>query len=379
MSDDGAQNGHPRLLGIFAHPDDETFSAGGTLAKYAAGGAEAMVVSFTRGEAGQIRNAREATRRTLGQVRELELRDACLKLGVRNVTCLDYPDGALAELASSTIVGEIVGLIRSFRPDIVFTMGDEGELAHPDHSAVSEAVIVACRAAGNGKQYKNQLKGDVKAHAPERLYRSVFPRNRLLLMDHLVKWLQERKNRFRGSTDYVNGLTLFASESSSLGYHSDDLEVGWYPPGFYVVEQGEPATSLFLILSGKAEVVREDADGGTRAVSEIGPGEFFGEEGLATGNPRNASVIALESVTCLVLSPRDYEDQAEPELQGISATTEIDVSDFVTQKMAAIASHRSQYPVSIDMFPHDTMVEMLGREYFVKVVPNGSMETDLST
>jgi LmbE family N-acetylglucosaminyl deacetylase len=41
-----------RLLGIFAHPDDEIFCIGGTLAKYITGGAEAMVVSFTRGEAG---------------------------------------------------------------------------------------------------------------------------------------------------------------------------------------------------------------------------------------------------------------------------------------------------------------------------------------
>jgi len=73
----------PSLLAVFAHPDDETFCAGGTLAKYAADGAEIMVVSATRGDAGQIRDARAATRRTLGQVRERELRLACERLGVR--------------------------------------------------------------------------------------------------------------------------------------------------------------------------------------------------------------------------------------------------------------------------------------------------------
>ena len=58
-----------RLLCVLAHPDDEVFCAGGTLAQAAALGIETMVVSATRGEAGQIQDARIATRRTLGQVR----------------------------------------------------------------------------------------------------------------------------------------------------------------------------------------------------------------------------------------------------------------------------------------------------------------------
>jgi LmbE family N-acetylglucosaminyl deacetylase len=61
------------LLGVFAHPDDETFCAGGTFARYAKDGAEVMVVSATRGEAGQIRDARVGTRRTIAAVRETEL------------------------------------------------------------------------------------------------------------------------------------------------------------------------------------------------------------------------------------------------------------------------------------------------------------------
>src|SRR5260221_13414681 len=51
-----------RILGVFAHPDDESFCAGGTFAKYVATGAEVMVVSATRGEAGQIRMPSVATR-----------------------------------------------------------------------------------------------------------------------------------------------------------------------------------------------------------------------------------------------------------------------------------------------------------------------------
>src|SRR5712692_6231046 len=78
-----------RLLAVFA--------VGGTLAKYAARGDEAMVFSATRGQAGQIRDASAATRHTLGSVRDQELRRACAILGVQHVVCADYMDGALRE------------------------------------------------------------------------------------------------------------------------------------------------------------------------------------------------------------------------------------------------------------------------------------------
>ena len=70
--------GHRRLLGVFAHPDDETFCAGGTFAGYAARGAEVMVISATRGQAGQIRDAAVGTRRTIGAVRRAGT-TACLR------------------------------------------------------------------------------------------------------------------------------------------------------------------------------------------------------------------------------------------------------------------------------------------------------------
>src|SRR5260370_10678623 len=84
-----------RILGVFAHPDDESFCAGGTFAKYVATGAEVMVVSATRGEAGQFRMPHVATRRTLRAVREEELHLACQRLGLQLPRCLDHMDGTL--------------------------------------------------------------------------------------------------------------------------------------------------------------------------------------------------------------------------------------------------------------------------------------------
>jgi LmbE family N-acetylglucosaminyl deacetylase len=78
----------PRLLAVFAHPDDETFCAGGTLAQKVAAGWEVMVVSATRGQAGQIRDPQAATRRTLGQVREHEFYAACEQLVSATHGCL---------------------------------------------------------------------------------------------------------------------------------------------------------------------------------------------------------------------------------------------------------------------------------------------------
>src|SRR6476659_945201 len=114
-----------RLLGVFAHPDDEVFCVGGTLAQWAEAGGETMIISATRGEAGQIQDARAASRGTLGAVREQELRAACARLGVRRVECLDYGDGTLAEVDGATLAGHVATYIRDFQPDIVVTFGPD--------------------------------------------------------------------------------------------------------------------------------------------------------------------------------------------------------------------------------------------------------------
>ena len=102
-------------MGVFAHPDDEIFCAGGTIAAAVEAGAEAMVVSATRGEAGQIRDAAAATRATLAEVREAELREACRHLGVQHVRCLDHIDGTLAELDRPQLVAELGAVIDDVR------------------------------------------------------------------------------------------------------------------------------------------------------------------------------------------------------------------------------------------------------------------------
>ena len=83
MMDEGSGSAR-RLLGVFAHPDDEVFCAGGTMAQVAGTGAEVMIVSATRGERGQIRDHAAATRRTLGAV--LWVTVALTSLGLQALT-----------------------------------------------------------------------------------------------------------------------------------------------------------------------------------------------------------------------------------------------------------------------------------------------------
>jgi LmbE family N-acetylglucosaminyl deacetylase len=369
-----------KLLGIFAHPDDETFCAGGTLAKYADRGAEAMVVSATRGEAGQIRDARAATRRTLGEAREQELQAACKVLGVQHAACLDYVDGTLQD-QKSRLHDDLLTLFGRFRPDVVITFGDDGAYGHPDHIAISQATTAAVEQAVAGS-----------LPAPKRLYHSHFPRSRLLLAERLSHWLVDLHERFKGTSEFAHALSLFAEESTTLRYACDFIDINWFPPGIAIIEQGEPPSGLYLVLSGEADVVREEEDGTRRHLARVGPGEFFGELGMAKGTARSADVIAVDAVTCLVLSPgapTEFRGRGEDARfltsSGQSgsgpresvATTAIDVSEYVSRKIEAIAAHRSQFPINPSMFPPSMLQDMFATEYFLRVHPPIEPETEL--
>jgi LmbE family N-acetylglucosaminyl deacetylase len=381
-----------RILAAFAHPDDEVFCAGGTLALHAARGAEVMVVSATQGEAGQIRDAQVATRRTLGSVRAQELQLSCKRLGVQHAVCLDYGDGKLQDSDPLPLTKHLTHIIRSFRPDVVITFGPDGAYGHPDHVAISKLTTRAFHLAGEGAQFPEQLEEGLSPHAPGRLYYSFFPRSRRLLATRLVQWLTEFEQQFHGTIEFAHALLLFAEEAALLGYSSDDVGIQWFPKGFYIIEQGEPATKLYLVLSGQADVIREEADGTQCTRATIGPGEFFGDRGLAYHKPREAHVVAREDVTCMILSPHaptgfegrgagaaPSEDAGEglPAEVETGATTRIDVSAFVEQKVAALSAYRTQFPLEPEMFPMPMLREVFSCEYFVRAHPPVEMESSL--
>lgn len=381
-----------RILAIYAHPDDECYCSGGTLAKYHALGAETMVISATRGQAGQINDTYRTTRRTLGEQRKNELMQSCKQLGVDHVECWDYLDGGLEQADQQQLIGDIVYSIRKFRPHIVITFGLDGAYGHPDHVAIGRATTMAFQIAGNPSSYPSQISESVFVHKPDRLYHAHFPNREVLLLEELAYWLVARKDHFQGTLDFVHGLSLFAEESTMLHYTNDFIEVKWFPPGFCIIEQGETSDNLYVILSGTVDVQKEDHNGELTHVDDLTVGEFFGEIGIATQHTRNAYVIAKEPVTCFVLSPgkptkyagrgtgaihsNSYVDDQPIEDTGL-ATHVIDVTDYVMEKISAIAEHRTQYPIKPDMFPLDMLQRLFGHEYFVQIYPESPLETRL--
>jgi dephospho-CoA kinase len=124
------------LLGVFAHPDDETFGPGPTLARCADAGLDVHLVCATGGEAARHRGGHADPDR-LRRHREAELREACLVLGVRSLELLRERDGSLRP-DDPAGAARIAGAIRRTRPDAIVTFGPDGVSGHPDHRAIHE-------------------------------------------------------------------------------------------------------------------------------------------------------------------------------------------------------------------------------------------------
>ena len=132
-----------RVLGVFAHPDDDVFSIGGTLALHASD-VDTTLAFCTSGENGPIWVEGIATRETLGDVREREQAAAmdALGVGTRSVF-LRYPDGGLMDVVRDELTDRITNMVREVRPHVVVTFGADGLTSHPDHVRAGEATFEA--------------------------------------------------------------------------------------------------------------------------------------------------------------------------------------------------------------------------------------------
>jgi LmbE family N-acetylglucosaminyl deacetylase len=141
------------LLAIFAHPDDETFGAGGALALAAASGVPTWLVCATDGDLGGVEGARELD----PELRRGELRCAMTALGVAEPLFLGYgdsgmegwakPQGCLALAPADEVVERLVAIIRDLRPATILTFDPGGIYGHPDHVAISAHATAAFRRA----------------------------------------------------------------------------------------------------------------------------------------------------------------------------------------------------------------------------------------
>ena len=135
------------LMAIYAHPDDEAFGTGGTLAKYASEGVAVHLVTATLGEAGQVANPALKLTQPLSARREQELRCACECYGIKQLHLLGYIDGQTTVAPQSGAVYKIVKLLREIKPQVGISFGPEGIYGHYDHLAVHRWATAAVELA----------------------------------------------------------------------------------------------------------------------------------------------------------------------------------------------------------------------------------------
>ena len=133
------------LLGVWAHPDDESYLSAVTMNRVVNAGGRVVLATATRGE----RGGTASDPRLLAEIRERELRTAMSILGVDDVRLLGYGDGECADAERDEAMRSIADLIEDVHPDVVVTFGPDGITHHPDHVAVSSWTTAAAAAVGH--------------------------------------------------------------------------------------------------------------------------------------------------------------------------------------------------------------------------------------
>jgi len=205
------------LLAVTAHPDDETFGMGGTLALYASRGVKVHLVCATRGEVGEAREEFMQGHKTVAELRVSELDCAAKVLGLSGVHLLDYRDSgmpntadnhhprALAAQPVEKVAEELIDLIRSLKPQVVITFDPIGGYHHPDHIAIHRATVEAFHAAGDARR------GKLPPWQPAKLYFNTMPHGYIRLAVKLLPLFGQDPRKF-GSNHDIDLTEIAASD-----------------------------------------------------------------------------------------------------------------------------------------------------------------------
>ncbi len=215
-SQKGSANG--TLLAVLAHPDDESFGMGGTLALYARRGCKVYLVCATHGESGTVDPEYLEGYSSIGEMREVELRCAAEQLGLEQVYFLGYRDSgmpgtpdnenpaALVGHSLDEVAGKIVKHIRSVKPDIVLTFDPVGGYRHPDHIHIHQATNLAFERSDDASFHPESG----SPFKPRALYYSVFPHRFLRIVTRLMPLVGADPRRWGRNKDIdLKALTAF--------------------------------------------------------------------------------------------------------------------------------------------------------------------------
>lgn len=196
------------LLSVLAHPDDESFGMGGTLAKYAGQGVDVHLICATRGEAGEVDPEYLESFSSIAELREQELRCAVEQLGINSVYLLPYRDSgmtgskdnenplALMNAPLEQVAGEIAEYIRKIKPQVVLTFDPIGGYRHPDHIFIHQAATRAFSLAGD-----SDFKSDSPVFQPTRLFYHTIPKYFIRFNVRLLKLLGKDPKKYGRNKD----------------------------------------------------------------------------------------------------------------------------------------------------------------------------------
>lgn len=198
------------LLAVLAHPDDETFGMGGTLAKYAHENADVYLICATRGEVGEMDEEFLEGFNSPAQRREYELHCAAKNLGLKEVIFLNYRDSGMIGSENNQhpdslyaadldkVTEDIVQNLRKLKPDVVLTFDPIGGYRHPDHIKIHEATVKAVKLAADEdyKDEKNQEPFQIK-----KLYFHSIPKNFIRMTVTLWRFLGKDPRKFGKNQD----------------------------------------------------------------------------------------------------------------------------------------------------------------------------------
>lgn len=203
------------LLATMAHPDDESFGPGGTLARYAAEGVEVHICTLTDGAAGTadpdcwdcLEGYKDLADRRLEELEcAVEILGGTLHFmgyrdsGMKGDPANQHP-GAFIKQPVEEIAGQLTCLIRQLRPDMVLTHDETGGYFHPDHIHVHHATIMAFEAAGDPSRYPEQIQDGLEPFAPQSLFCTVIPRTYIRYFVWLARLTGQDPSRFGRNQD----------------------------------------------------------------------------------------------------------------------------------------------------------------------------------
>jgi mycothiol S-conjugate amidase len=227
-------DGHT-LLVAYAHPDDETFTNGGTIARLSAAGVAVHCVCATRGECGTVDPALLTEGRDIIALRTEELVCAATTLGARGVHFLGYRDSgmpgtpdnqhpaAFLQAPLERVTGQLVTLLRALTPQVVVTFGPYGGYGHPDHIHIHRATRAAFAVAGEATYCPSlsapePAEGRLAAWTPSKLYYATFDPRFLKLGIGMLRLFRRDPRKFgeNGDIDLVESATQITPVTTAI-------------------------------------------------------------------------------------------------------------------------------------------------------------------